>query len=252
MVVQAAGITDVGKVRGRNEDAYLISDNLFVVADGLGGYRGGEKASRMAVDGLLEYISVTREVLSEKTPERIEGIIRNAIHHVNKKIYETGVKQIEYAGMGCTCALAWWQQPQTLHIANVGDARVYLFQNTKVQQLTKDHSVVGDLVRTGQLTADMIRFHPQRNVVTQALGIRPAVELYYATIPVFQGDRLLLCTDGLWEMVLEKEMVELFLRQQQPDLLCTELVKKANDMGGYDNMTAIVVDIRTGARSGRE
>jgi protein phosphatase len=232
------GITDPGKVRRNNEDSLLVGEGqdemLFVVADGIGGLEAGEVASSMAVDVLKETPS----------SEPLEGAIREA----NRRILVTARGDNRLSGMGTTVVAMRFGDTDgepVVEISYVGDSRAYLLRDGGLRPLTEDHSLVAELVRSGDLTRAQASEHPQKNLITRALGAEEDVEVDTIVLPVEPGDRLMLCSDGLSDMVPEKRMQEI-LAASPKDLegATHALVSAALDAGGVDNVTVVVVDVK--------
>ena len=236
-VLRAGSATDVGQIRQINQDSHLIvaSASLFGVADGMGGHQGGEVASAMAVE-------ITESQATERSLESLMQAVRTA----NRAIFEKAGSDVELRGMGTTLvAVMLVDGPEGEEIAwvNVGDSRVYLLRDGELIQLSDDHSLVEDLVRDGQLTPDEARVHPQRNILTRALGIDLDVDVDGGTVLPFTGDRFLLCSDGLFNEVSLEQMSAVLRRLADPDEAAQELVRLANEGGGRDNITVVVVDV---------
>ena len=231
-----------GQLRVQNEDNFHIGDGLFVVADGMGGHLAGEVASEMAVERL-------RANLPADGDNTLDQLLA-AIDQANIEIYDGSTEQPDHAGMGTTLtAIAVVADPldgQAFAIANVGDSRCYVLRHARLRQLTIDHSFVQELVAEGAITRDEARTHPRRNIVTRALGIEPGVRVDSWTMPIFQGDRLLLCSDGLVDEITDDAITELLLEHTDPDAAAQALVDAANAAGGRDNVTVVVVDVVEG------
>jgi PPM family protein phosphatase len=267
---KAAAGTHRGRLRELNEDAVLAlvrspesgsSAGLFAVADGMGGHQAGEVASRLALDTLQESLSLFFDNAKEAAtlpatpvdPDRdtlpsitsfLETRLRQAIVEANDAIYKYAENHPDEAGnLGCTvtCALV---QNHLAVIANVGDSRTYLLRNNQLQQITEDHSYVGQLVQSGQLAPEEIYNHPQRNVVTRALGSQPDVEVDLWSHMLHAGDRLLLCSDGLWEMVRDPAVIARLLGEEDVETAVHNLIAMANAEGGADNIGVVVVELR--------
>jgi protein phosphatase len=240
MLLKHGVATDTGNVRPQNEDAYVASDHLFAVADGMGGHNAGEVASALATTLLLE-----RAVGQTLTPEWFV----NAITAINRTIHESAAESTERRGMGTTiCALALVQphgvtteSPQVA-LANVGDSRIYLWRSGTFRQLSVDHSYVQELVTEGLITEEEARVHPRRNIVTRALGIDDRVAVDSWLIPLFAGDRFILCSDGLVDEVPTADIAALAAQQREPQMIADALVALAKRNGGRDNITVVVVD----------
>ncbi len=240
MLLKHGVATDTGNVRPQNEDAYVASDHLFAVADGMGGHNAGEVASALATTLLLE-----RAVGQTLTPEWFV----NAITAINRTIHESAAESTERRGMGTTiCALALVNPqgettvPQQVALANVGDSRIYLWRAGTFRQLSVDHSYVQELVTEGLITEEEARVHPRRNIVTRALGIDDRVAVDSWLIPLFAGDRFILCSDGLVDEVPTADIAALAAQQREPQMIADALVALAKRNGGRDNITVVVVD----------
>jgi serine/threonine protein phosphatase PrpC len=240
MLLKHGVATDTGNVRPQNEDAYVASDHLFAVADGMGGHNAGEVASALATTLLLE-----RAVGQTLTPEWFV----NAITAINRTIHESAAESTERRGMGTTiCALALVNpqgettEPQQVALANVGDSRIYLWRAGTFRQLSVDHSYVQELVTEGLITEEEARVHPRRNIVTRALGIDDRVAVDSWLLPVFSGDRFVLCSDGLVDEVPTADIAALAAQQREPQMIADALVALAKRNGGRDNITVVVVD----------
>lgn len=224
--------TDVGCVREHNEDSLVVAPPLYVVCDGMGGHAAGEVASEIAVD-----------VVAQRAPRHADAAaLGQAVEEANLAIIKAAREGVGRAGMGCTCTAAILEN-ERLVIAQVGDSRAYLLHKGTMQQLTRDHSLVADLIEAGQITPAEARVHPQRSVITRALGSDPRTQPDLFEINVEAGDRLLLCSDGLSTM-LEDDRIETILNSAtDPQRCAAQLVNEANSLGGYDNITVIVVDV---------
>lgn len=227
-----AGDSHVGLVRTGNEDAYLVAPPLFAVADGLGGHQAGEIASSVAIDTLLD--SAPR-VADAKALGR-------AVRHANTAVIEAADSGRGRAGMGTTLTAAMVEGTK-IAVAHVGDSRAYLLHFGELQQLTQDHSMVADLVRQGQLTAEESRTHPNRSVITRALGSDPNMLADTFEVEAASGDRLLLCSDGLSSMVTDDEIARVLSSAASAETAVDVLIDRALAAGGHDNITAVVVDI---------
>jgi PPM family protein phosphatase len=240
MLLKHGVATDTGNIRPQNEDAYVASDHLFAVADGMGGHNAGEVASALATTLLLE-----RAVGQTLTPEWFV----EAITSINRTIHESAAESTERRGMGTTiCALALVKpqgettEPQQVALANVGDSRIYLARAGTFRQLSVDHSYVQELVTEGLITEEEARVHPRRNIVTRALGIDDRVAVDSWLIPLFSGDRFILCSDGLVDEVPTADIAALAAQQREPQIIADALVALAKRNGGRDNITVVVVD----------
>jgi serine/threonine protein phosphatase PrpC len=250
--ISSGGATDVGMVRTNNEDSFRMvpSLNLYVLADGMGGETHGEVASALAVETVVKHclegmenqeaplFGETRPGLSGRG-SRLESAVRLANH----RIFQSAEEHPERRGMGATLTAAWIDD-SSLSIGHVGDSRVYLLRTGGLQQLTSDHSLVAEQVRRGLLTASEAESSNMQNVLLRALGTQPEVEVDIEQLGLFPHDILLLCSDGLTRMVTEPEIAGALQSEPNPQLAAEKLIKLANEGGGVDNVTAIVVSLR--------
>lgn len=235
LIFEAAESTHVGMLREVNQDAVFLTTDVFVVADGMGGHAAGDIASALAVASIADMI-------------RMAGVddLVDAVKAANKSIMKRAESEPELKGMGTTVvALASFIEADVQHLAlvNVGDSRAYRFSGDELSQLTDDHSLVADLVRDGMLRADQAEHHPQKNILTRALGIEHDVRVdswVYQPVP---GDRYLLCSDGLFNEVSEVGIADVLREYSNPDEAVAELVAQANAHGGRDNITVMLVDV---------
>ena len=224
--------TDIGCLRDHNEDSLVVTPPLFAVADGMGGHAAGEVASEIAV-----------RVLSELAPEHPDGeALGRAIEEANRAVIQAAHEGRGRQGMGTTMTAAMLEG-ERLVIAQVGDSRAYLLHQGKLQQLTRDHSLMADMIEAGQLTPEEARTHPQRSVITRALGSDVHLHPDIYEINVETGDRLLVCSDGLSGMVFDDQIESTLRRVQDPQRCASQLVNEAIAAGGHDNVTVIVADV---------
>lgn len=235
MCLLVNALTDVGLVRKDNEDSYLVSAErgLFVVADGMGGHDGGKLASRIAISVL------DRELNNSAITQDPLGSLHKALLVANNEIRSHG-KDDNLIGMGTTVTAALFYA-NNLHIAHIGDSRAYLFSNNIVTLLTQDHSLVNELFQKGSITLEEAQNHPQRNILTRALGSHNIPEIDLFSMQVQKGDLLVLCTDGLYNYVNEKDMFVIIGGQNTLDKKVRCLVDMALDRGGSDNITVVLV-----------
>ena len=241
--------TDVGRVRDHNEDDYLALegepkklpvDALLVVADGMGGHAAGEVASRLTIEKVLEAVTALSDQERSLEGNEFGAFLSNMLKDVNSQGWQAG-QEPSHRGMGTTCTLAAVRETQ-LYLSHVGDSRAYLLRNGDLHQLTTDHSWVEEAVAQGILTSEQARVHPNRNVITRAIGIHPTVEIDTIAMPILQYDVLLLCSDGLNSMITDDEIKSIFKINSIGEV-CEALIKSANDHGGHDNTTVIVAAI---------
>lgn len=224
--------TDIGCLRDHNEDSLVVTPPLFAVADGMGGHATGEVASEIAV-----------RVLSELAPEHPDGeALGRAIEEANRAVIQAAREGRGRQGMGTTMTAAMLEG-ERLVIAQVGDSRAYLLHQGKLQQLTRDHSLMADMIEAGQLTPEEARTHPQRSVITRALGSDAHLHPDIYEINVETGDRLLICSDGLSGMIFDDQIENTLRRVQDPQRCASQLVNEAIAAGGHDNVTVIVADV---------
>ena len=223
--------TDIGLVRKHNEDSLIVSPPLFAVADGMGGHAAGEVASEIAVDTLVKY-----------APSNVDAEgLADAVEKANLEVIKASVDGRGREGMGTTLTAALLEGERLL-VAQVGDSRAYLLHNGKLQQITRDHSLMTDMIEAGQISPEEARIHPNRSVITRALGSDPAMLADLYEINVESGDRLLLCSDGLSSLIEDCEIEDILLRIEDVQRCASTLVNEAISAGGYDNVTVIVVD----------
>lgn len=233
--VRVGSATDVGRLRKINQDAIVTEGGIYGVADGMGGHQGGEVASAVAA-------GVLNEGMSSPTPGGFEAAVKAA----NLAVYEQGQARDDLAGMGTTVvAIAEVDVDDEPHlvIVNVGDSRGYLLRDRNLVQITEDHSLVADLVRAGRITAEEAENHPRRNIVTRVLGLDDNVRVDQFAVLPFEGDRFLMCSDGLTNEVSEAEITATLRRIEDPDDAAAELVRMANESGGRDNISIVIVDV---------
>jgi PPM family protein phosphatase len=231
--------TDVGRVRQENEDAIFTSPGLFVVADGMGGHRGGEVASGMAAKALQQSFG------PKVDPRSTDALVR-AVQQANEVVVGAASDDPDLAGMGttlCAMALVKADGDERLAIVNVGDSRAYLLKAGELEQITDDHSLVATLERQGRLTRDEAAVHPQRNILTRALGIDARVMVDSWEVRPVVGDRYVICSDGLFNEVDEGKIAATLRRLDDPTEAARELVRLANEGGGRDNISLVIVDV---------
>lgn len=241
LVLVAAARTDVGRVRSGNEDAYLVKHPVYAIADGMGGHRGGAEAAGLAMRTLAsrasDLASADREALVE------------ALVDANRAILLAADEDDALRGMAATCTAALVRGRVAL-IAHVGDSRAYLLRGGRLAQLTDDHSVVAQLVREGRLSPEAAAIHPGRSVVYRALGTERDVDVDTLDVVLEAGDRLLLCSDGLSNMLTNGEIAAVLRAVAETGPAVEALVARANAAGGADNITAVLVDVHGGTKQG--
>ena len=229
MRIDVGATTDLGRVREVNEDSFLVEAPLYAVADGMGGHRGGDVASRLALE--------TVESLFRKGDDTLAEQVRAA----NRAVYERSASDQRVSGMGTTFT-AIIVEDATVHLAHVGDSRAYLLRAGDLRQITNDHTLVARMVKAGEITREEAAVHPHRNVVTRSLGTEPTVLVDEETIPLLDDDRVLICSDGLTGMVAEPQIQTILEAEPDPQRAADRLVKAANRAGGIDNITVVILD----------
>ncbi|MCR4672481.1 MAG: Stp1/IreP family PP2C-type Ser/Thr phosphatase [Lachnospiraceae bacterium] len=238
--MQAFAKTDIGCVRIMNQDACFCSPNqvgpfpnLFIVADGMGGHKAGDYASRYSIEYFLKYV--------RKAPEHnLIRLIDQGLSGANRFVYETSLVDRDLAGMGTTFIAAYIDSSGELYVANVGDSRAYLIGD-EINQVTEDHSYVAEMVRAGEITPEEARNHPDKNIITRAIGVGPEVRPDFFEVDLKKHDRILLCTDGLSNMVPEDELYDIIRNGNMRDIP-DMLIEAARAYGGFDNITALVIE----------
>ena len=249
MKLKFFGATDVGRRRKNNEDYFGIfeADQLFVVADGMGGHAAGEVASSTAVQALAEFVALTAKETDITWPWGVDpnlslvaNRLKTAVRFGNQKVLDLSLTQADYEGMATTIVGVLFEET-TAHIAHVGDSRLYLVNASGIKQVTTDHSWVLEQVALGVLTNDQARSHPLRNVVTRAIGAAPDLNVDVVAHPMAPGDTLLLCSDGLSGMVLDADLGKIVAANPDPKKAADLLIAEANAHGGEDNITVLIV-----------
>ena len=233
-IAESAGKTDSGRKRRRNEDAFVREPPLFAVADGMGGAQAGEVAARLAVAAFREF----HDADELEPEERVAAIIQEA----NRRIYERGRSDAQTSGMGTTITAALLAG-DAVAFGHVGDSRAYRLRQSQLEQLTEDHSLVADLVRSGRLSAEEADTHPQRSVITRVLGTDPQVDVDTFSVEAAPGDVFLLCSDGLTTMVADDDITETIEGADTLEQATKTLVKAANRAGGEDNITVVLFSL---------
>jgi protein phosphatase len=235
MRTRVGATTDIGQVREGNEDAILINDPLYAVADGMGGHRGGEVASNLA-------LQTVEQMFAER-----QGTLTEQVERANRAVFERSQSDRDVSGMGTTLTAALIEGG-AVRLAHVGDSRAYLFRGGKLQLLTEDHTLVHRMVVEGEITETEAENHPHRSVLTRALGVEGDVRVDETNVAVQEGDRLLLCTDGLTGMLSEDEIESILQDVRDPQEAVDRLVREANRAGGIDNITAVIIDFTEDGR----
>lgn len=222
--------THQGLVRANNQDNWLAESALYGVADGMGGHKGGETASRVA-------LQVFRNAIGQKKPDA--DALRMAVEAANRRVYDMSARDDTLSGMGTTMSMIW-QDTNRLLIAHVGDSRIYRLREGRLQQITNDHSFVAELVRNNIITPEMAKNHPQRNIITRAVGVDPYVQVDVLEEDLLPGDIWLICSDGLHGMV-EDEEIQTILSEMELEDAAERLISRALENGGHDNVTFVLL-----------
>ncbi|MBW2304728.1 MAG: Stp1/IreP family PP2C-type Ser/Thr phosphatase [Deltaproteobacteria bacterium] len=243
-------LSETGKVRSHNEDCYLCSRELglFLVADGMGGHAGGETASRLAVSCIEEYVIRSRRESAPQEPENQMGWtpeqvrLFSAVSLANRRILETADVQPEIKGMGTTLTGVLFEEDH-FAVVNVGDSRLYRIREGRIEQLTEDHTLVGEWARMGRMNPQEARKHPQRHILTSVLGIERHPRIDISKTALEPGDLYLICSDGLHGMIDDREILETIEKKREVSLseVGSSLVSKANRAGGSDNITVLLL-----------
>lgn len=240
-MIKAFSITDIGKKRQLNQDFVFTSElplgslpNLFVVADGMGGHKAGDFASKYTVKTMIE------EVVRSKDDRPVE-ILRNAIKSANEFVRRKARDDANMVGMGTTVVAATYKE-DVLYVANVGDSRLYVV-NESISQITRDHSLVEEMVRIGSLDREAARNHPDKNIITRAVGATEYVNVDFFEVSLKPGDIVLMCTDGLTNMMEDSAIHEILLKKTSLEMKAKELVDGANDNGGSDNIAVVLIEL---------
>ena len=243
-MIRFAAVTDTGRRRRRNEDAYVGEPPLFAIADGMGGAQAGEVASGLAAAVLEE----TRLDAGDG-----EGRVEELIREANRRVFQRSNEDAATSGMGTTMTVALVNDTEgTIAFGHVGDSRAYRVRSGQLDQLTDDHSLVGELMRSGKLSQEEAESHPQRSVITRALGTEPDIDVDTFTVEVEEDDLFLLCSDGLTDMVSDREILSLLQGGDDLQAAAEALVEAANAGGGEDNITVVVFRVEEAAEGVEE
>lgn len=229
MRVVVAAATDIGQVRDGNEDTYVVEEPLFALADGMGGHRGGEVASRIAIE-TLERLFATGE-----------GTLPELVREANRAVFERSMSDRSVSGMGTTLTAAVLEGDR-VRLAHVGDSRAYLLREGELRQVTEDHTLVHRMVTEGELTEAEAEVHPHRNILIRVVGVDQNVDVDELELDVRPGDRLMLCSDGLHDMLSSQHISRILTTEADPHAAVRRLIADANDAGGIDNITVILLD----------
>ncbi len=237
--MEYAALTDVGMKRHNNEDSYIINEinreNIFIVADGMGGHNAGEIAS-------LEACRMIESYIINAGGDDIESIMREGVQKANRELFIRAAEQSELNGMGTTIDVCVIKDGM-LHVAHVGDSRVYLIDEDTIEKVTKDHSVVGMMIDSGTLTEEEAKVHPQRHFITRAVGTTMTVDVDIERREIHSSQKILMCTDGLTNMVSKDEIHRIVKDNESVSDAVRELVSRAKENGGDDNITVILLKV---------
>ena len=237
--MKSSGRTDTGSKRSSNQDSIFFSDkpigalsNLYIVADGMGGHKAGDLASKMAID-------ITVDFIKKSTLENPIAVLKRAMIFANNEIYKVASEDPELGGMGTTMVAAVIQENK-LYVANVGDSRLYVIGDD-IKQITMDHSLVEELIRNGELERKKGRNHPEKNIITKAMGSKDEVIPDFFEIDINPDDKILLCSDGLSNMVEDDEIRDIIVDNTNLEQITSALINRANYYGGSDNISVVVI-----------
>ena len=244
--VRAAARTDEGQIRELNEDSWRfedLNDNtaLYAVADGMGGHDRGEVASSLAIETLFDEATKRIKRAKRRDVGTLKRMLRTSFQKANRAVLECG--RSHESNMGTTLVTVMIHQRSEALFANVGDSRAYLLREGRLEQVTRDHSLVAYLVQMGELTKEQARTHPSGNILVRSVGSTDDVEIDVFHIPLQAGDTLLLCTDGQWSELPDEEIQQILTSSPDPGEVCEVLVDRGNDAGGKDNITCLVVTL---------
>ncbi|MBQ3392107.1 MAG: Stp1/IreP family PP2C-type Ser/Thr phosphatase [Lachnospiraceae bacterium] len=244
-------ITDTGRRRDLNQDYVYGCDtaagplpNLYIVADGMGGHQAGDYASRCAVEAVVSFIEESKE----ENPGRL---LEEAFQKANAVVIEAGSAHREYYGMGTTMVAAVILGDDVI-AANVGDSRLYMFNEREIRQVTRDHSLVEEMVKAGTISRKQARTHPEKNVITRAIGAEDQLRVDLFRFPLRPGEKILMCTDGLTNMLTDEEILQILSGRTDYDEAAQALVESANRAGGKDNITVLIADPHPAGREGSD
>lgn len=238
--MESYGMTHIGQKRSINQDYIYFSDgpvgnlmNLYIVADGMGGHKAGDKASSFAVERFVQ-------AAAENTKDQPFCIMKDAIDVVNRELFDLANSRVEYEGMGTTFVAASVSGNQ-IYIMNIGDSRMY-YQKEHLKQISMDHSLVEELVRSGELTREEARNHPQKNMITRAVGVDAEVKADFFQIECELGDKILLCSDGLSNMLSDDEIETILGQKIELAQIAEQMIARANEEGGLDNIAVVIAE----------
>jgi len=255
MRIEVAGISHVGMKRNHNEDNLLLlpEEQLFCVADGMGGHSSGEVASKIAVEEVAEFFRMTSKDQDATWPYKMdrarnydENRLATGVKLANMRIFEKASTDNKYKGMGTTIVTIFFAKENEVVVAHVGDSRVYFFRENTLKQITEDHSLLNDYLKAKKLTPEEIEAFPHKNVIVRALGMKDTVVVDINRVEPKDGDIYLLCSDGLSGMVPDKQIEQILQAQKDLDKACAQLIDAANANGGNDNVTCVLAQFTRG------
>ncbi|SFH51140.1 protein phosphatase [Tindallia magadiensis] len=244
-------LTDIGKVRVENQDAYHIYKDeycLFMVADGMGGHSCGKMASNLALQVASSH--AVEFLFNDADDSVVTGILYEAFHRANQKLLEYAVDYPECAGMGTTLTMVWTKNNRGV-IGHIGDSRAYLLRNNELMQMTEDHSLVAELYRKGEISKQEALYHPQKHVITRAMGIDKNVRADFIPFKIMDHDILVLCTDGVTNLISDDELRNILLEMKSASQAAQLLIDTANNRGGHDNSTVLIAKPFKSSKKGR-
>ena len=256
--MKSFGKTNIGLVRKVNEDAFYYQKRyeygkpyLCIIADGMGGHNAGEVASRMAVTEINKFIEKNLNKQEYYSLKDYEDLIKEAFLHANEEVYKKSMDSKECIGMGTTLTAVLIIEYNMI-IGHVGDSRVYIIRNESMKRITSDHSYVAELIKNGTIKPEEANKHPQKNLITRAIGTGEKIDVDINVFDIKNGDYILMCTDGLSNMLDEDEIFDVVKSDKKLEERCSELIDLVNNKGGYDNITVIIVEVdEGGARNDR-
>jgi serine/threonine protein phosphatase PrpC len=244
-IIEAASKSDVGRVRHQNEDRCLVDlqHNLFIVADGIGGHRAGEVAAEAIVTVLPTMLQQHVMRYQKLSSNQVKQLLRETIRALSQRLRTESQARMGLEGMGATVVVAWLYG-HSAYLAHMGDSRIYLLRQDYLSQMTQDHTVLALLLRKHEITPEAARSHPARGRLSRYVGMEGDVSPDVQQVPLYDRDRLLLCTDGLTNMVSDSTITQLLLSHPDPASACEALIDSANEAGGKDNITVLVINCR--------
>jgi len=239
-MIMSAG-TDKGIVRSVNQDSYCFCQEktpYMAIADGMGGHKSGEIASKIAIECVQSFLTEDKI----KNSRNIKKCLTEAINAANDDIYKKSSQDEKFSGMGTTLVISYFKD-NLAYIANVGDSRAYIIRDNKIEQITKDHSIVQELYESGKIKFSDMRNHPRKNYITRAVGTNTSVECDIFEVDLQKDDVIFLCSDGLTNMLEDEQILNVFLTTNSIDAFVSELIDKANEAGGHDNITVAIAKL---------